>query len=128
MTATFRNNAHLQVDILDIWYSAIQPILNLKGSLPALVFQPISAPIISHFSSNDGNAFGILPQDAPLTRKSSHFLMSSFCSNLWFSEVLTSLHCVVMAIDLQWGDIKDDDEVISIAQGIIDKAVALGKV
>lgn len=33
-----------------------------------------------------------------------------------------------MNIDLQWGDIKDDDMVISIAKEIIDKAVALGKV
>ncbi len=33
-----------------------------------------------------------------------------------------------MNIDLQWGDIKDDDTVISIAKEIMEKAVALGKV
>ncbi len=69
MTATFKNNVQLQVDILGIWYNSIQPILNIQGSLPALVFQPISAPITSHFSRNGGNALGISPHDAPLTRK-----------------------------------------------------------
>ena len=72
MTATFKNNAQLQADILGVWYRDVQPILDLKGSLSALVFQPISAPIASHFSKNGGNALGISPQDAPLTRKTFH--------------------------------------------------------
>ena len=70
MTATFKNDAQLQRDILGIWYADVQPILNLNGSLPALVFQPISTPIISHFSKNGGNSLGIVPHNAPLTRKS----------------------------------------------------------
>lgn len=122
MTATFKNNAQLQVDILGIWYSSIQPILNIQGSLPAIVFQPISAPIISQFSRNGGNALGISPQDAPLTRKGPWRWLLGIC------HILTSFRRVVMNIDLQWGDIKDDDTVISIAREIMEKAVALAKV
>ena len=80
MTSTFRNDAKLQEDILGIWYTDVQPLVNLKDSLPALVFQPISAPIISHFSKEGGNALGISPQDAPLTRKGSPSFSTPFSS------------------------------------------------
>jgi hypothetical protein len=43
-------------------------------------------------------------------------------------HILTRFRRVVMNIDLQWSDIKDDDTVISIAREIMEKAVALGKV
>jgi len=47
---------------------------------------------------------------------------------LGICHILTSFRRVVMNIDLQWGDIKDDDTVISIAKEIMEKAVTLGKV
>lgn len=68
-TATFKNDAHLQQEILAIWFEITKPFVNVtKGFIPALVFQPLSEPIISHFSRRGGNALGITDSDAPLTR------------------------------------------------------------
>ena len=69
MTLTFKNDAKLLSDILDIWYQDIQPIINITSFLPALVFQPITLPVIDKFSKNGGNALGITEADGPLTSK-----------------------------------------------------------
>ena len=69
MTATFKNNAKLMADILDIWLADIQPILNITSFLPSLVFQPLTEPIIANFAKNGGNALGITSADGPLNSK-----------------------------------------------------------
>jgi len=70
-TATFKNDATLLGDILDIWYADIQPIINITDFLPSLVFQPLTEPIIHNFAKNGGNALGIIDADGPLTSKLS---------------------------------------------------------
>ena len=69
ITATFQNDAQLMVDVLKIWHADIQPIANISNFLPALVFQPITEPIIKHFAKNGGNALGITDAEGPLVCK-----------------------------------------------------------
>ena len=74
MTLTFQNDAKLLGDILSIWHTDIQPILNITDFLPALVFQPLTKPVIDNFAKNGGNALGITYTDGELTSKSSPLL------------------------------------------------------
>ena len=69
MTLTFDNNAEILGDILNIWYQDIQPIINITDFLPALVFQPLTKPVIDNFAKNGGNALGITDADGELTSK-----------------------------------------------------------
>jgi len=99
-TLTFKNDAKLLSDIFQIWQTDIQPILNITSFLPALVFQPLTVPVIQKFAKNGGNALGITDEDGPLT---------------------------IMDIDFQWADKKEDAQVLSIMRGIIDKSIALAE-
>ena len=65
-TATFKNDPNLQVKILDVFVEQMNPIKDAEGFLPALVMQPITKDMVSHFSKNGGNALGIAEADAPL--------------------------------------------------------------
>jgi hypothetical protein len=42
------------------------PINTVANMTPAIVFQPLTNDIISHFSRNGGNALGITTADGPL--------------------------------------------------------------
>lgn len=66
-TCTFKNNAGLLADILNIWHEEIQPIVNIPDFLISLIFQPITEPVIERFAKNGGNALGITDEDGPLT-------------------------------------------------------------
>lgn len=68
-TMTILNDADLMNEISKIFDQELQNIKNATNLLPALVFQPISEPMISHFSKNGGNALGITKADGPLIRK-----------------------------------------------------------
>lgn len=57
---------------MDIAMEETKPIQNFTDMVPAVVVQPISASMISHFSKNGGNALGITPADGPLLRKYYH--------------------------------------------------------
>ena len=67
-TFTTKNNVQLMADIQDLFASEISGIANASHLLPALAFQPISAVMIKHFSSNGGNALGITDEEGPLIR------------------------------------------------------------
>ena len=65
----------------------INPINTVANMTPAIVFQPLTNNIISHFSRNGGNALGITTADGPLicTYLQSkgplvHFTDSMYCS------------------------------------------------
>ncbi|TGO18194.1 hypothetical protein BPAE_0391g00060 [Botrytis paeoniae] len=58
-TLTILNDADLINEISKIFDQELQNIRNATNLLPALVFQPISEPMISHFSKNGGNALVI---------------------------------------------------------------------
>lgn len=46
-------------------------VKGLPGALPALVMQPISESVITHFSKNGGNALGLADTKGPLMRMST---------------------------------------------------------
>ncbi|KAN0089830.1 FAD-binding domain containing protein [Hyaloscypha variabilis] len=65
-TLTVKNSPTILNDIVNIFQEEINPINTVENLLPALVIQPITEDIISHFSKNGGNALGITTADGPL--------------------------------------------------------------
>ena len=65
-TLTFKVNADLLSKIMDIYVEETEPIKNVPGILPGIVFQPINKDEISLFSKNGGNSLGISNEDGPL--------------------------------------------------------------
>jgi len=65
-----KNSASLMADITAIYMEEVEPIKNVTGVVPSLIFQPITLDQISHFSKNGGNALGITPNAGPLNRRS----------------------------------------------------------
>jgi hypothetical protein len=68
-TLMTKNSPTLLSEILEIFMEEIENVKNVTGVLPALVLQPLTAAVISHFSKNGGNALGITAADGPLARK-----------------------------------------------------------
>lgn len=62
-TATFKNSPKLQTKITELFVHEVEIIKDAAGLLPALVMQPITEPMISHFSKRGGNALGIGESD-----------------------------------------------------------------
>lgn len=62
------NSASLMADMVAIYMDEVEPVKNVTGIVPSLVFQPITTDMISHFSKNGGNALG-LDGEGPLNRK-----------------------------------------------------------
>ena len=99
-TATFRSNPALQSRILDIFIAEITPLGDAVGIIPALVTQPITKPMVSHFSTRGGNALGILPSDAPL---------------------------ILMSLAIMWLSPSDDARILAAATRIVSQSVAAAK-
>ena len=68
-TATFKTSPVLQAKIFEIFVEELESFKDAASLLPALIFQPVTKPIISHFSKNGGNALGIKESDGPLSCK-----------------------------------------------------------
>ncbi|KAI4128306.1 MAG: hypothetical protein LQ338_002805 [Usnochroma carphineum] len=100
LTATFKNNAQIQRQILDIFIEEIDPIKNLTGALPALVMQPISNSVIAHFGKNGGNALGLADTEGPL---------------------------MLVNLAVMWSNAADDNKIYSATQGVIERSVAAAK-
>jgi hypothetical protein len=94
------NNEQYLNEVQAIFESEVAKIVNVSGILPALVFQPISKAMTSHFSKNGGNALGITEADAPL---------------------------VLINTSVQWYESADDALVLTYARNFIHRTVALGK-
>jgi len=112
------NNASFMLDVKDIWTSEIDNILTAEGILPALVFQPISTVMTSHFTQNGGNALGITAADGPLTRVS---LLTPSAA----VRILT--FCPVINTSIKWTNSTYDARVLAAAKNFIDRLVALAK-
>ena len=65
-TSTFKNSPDLQIQIMNMFVEEMNGVGDAAGILPALCMQPITQPMVSHFSQNGGNALGIEESDAPL--------------------------------------------------------------
>lgn len=73
-----KNSASLMAQMVQIFQDEVTPIKNVSGVLPALVLQPITTDMTSHFSKNGGNALGFTDADGPLTCTFSfHILLKS---------------------------------------------------
>lgn len=94
------NDVQILTDIQALFASQIPAIANASGLLPALVMQPISTAITSHFTSNGGNALGITAADGAL---------------------------LLINISIAWTDIADDDRIMEFAANFISSGVALAK-
>jgi hypothetical protein len=72
-TGTFKNDATLIKEIVNLFPEVLSPILNVPGLIPAVAFQPISLKIIEHMSKNGGNVLGLTPK-GPLMSMSTSLL------------------------------------------------------
>jgi len=95
-----QNNEQYLNDVLAIWEAETVNIMNITGTLPVLVFQPISLAMISHMGKNGGNALGITAANGPL---------------------------VLINVSTKWNFTSDDAAIATWAKNVIDKTVALGK-
>lgn len=116
---TFKNNADLMKDVYnDIWYPAVQPIMNITGFLGTLVFQPITEPIIENFAKNGGNALGINSTDGPLTSRLPPMSERG-------QDALT--RPVVLNMDFQWNSTSNDNQILSTLEDITARSRALAE-
>lgn len=99
-TATLKNSPELQIKITELFVHEIETIKDAAGLLPALVMQPITEPMISHFSKRGGNALGIAESDGPL---------------------------ILLNLAVMWSSVADDDRVIAATTRVRDGAAALAK-
>ena len=99
-TATFKNSPDLQSKILDLFTHEVEPIKDAPGLLPAVIFQPITASQISHFSKRGGNSLGISDADAPL---------------------------ILLNLAFMWSETGDDERVLAVTQRIRDGAVTIAE-
>ncbi|KAG4030442.1 hypothetical protein MFRU_012g01760 [Monilinia fructicola] len=95
---TTLNDANLLNDICKIFDQEVQKIAHATDVLPAIILQPISEPIISHFGKNGGNALGITTEHGPL---------------------------ILINISIQWASIDDDSRIMAFAETCIARATAL---
>jgi hypothetical protein len=66
-TVTFKNDATLIKDVIQIFVDEAAPLLNISGFAPAFAFQPLSLNIIEKMSMNRGNTLGLSTDEGPLT-------------------------------------------------------------
>jgi hypothetical protein len=71
-TATFKVDADLMSDIIDIYLSAVHPYTSIPGALMSCNMQMLTRHEIEIFAKNGGNALGIKPEDGPLFCKFYH--------------------------------------------------------
>ncbi|KAH8769239.1 hypothetical protein BGZ57DRAFT_987095 [Hyaloscypha finlandica] len=98
-TLTVKNSPTILNDLLNIFMDEINPINTVANMTPAIVFQPLTNNIISHFSRNGGNALGITTADGPLIS----------CA-------------VVVNIAISWSSANDDAKVFGAASSFISRS------
>ncbi|MCJ1461410.1 hypothetical protein MMC07_000007 [Pseudocyphellaria aurata] len=99
-TATFKNSRMLLSKVLEIFASEIEDIKDVADILASLVIQPITKPMISHFSKNGGNALGLVESDGPL---------------------------ILMLVAFRWSSADDDARMYATSDRIIDTSIAAAK-
>ncbi|RDW59488.1 FAD binding-containing protein [Coleophoma cylindrospora] len=92
-----QNDAELMNTIVSIFQSETNGIVNASGLVASCVFQPITVPMLSHFSKNGGNALGLSASDGPLN---------------------------LVEVDISWSDAADDERIYAVARSIIQQANA----
>ncbi|KXT15390.1 hypothetical protein AC579_2219 [Pseudocercospora musae] len=82
-------------------FTKLEPVLmsttkDVEGIVPVMLFQPLTAAVIRHFSENGGNALGITEKDGPL---------------------------LLMSLPVMWWDSSQDEEVSAFARTVMDRCV-----
>lgn len=101
-------------DMVAIYMEEIEPIKNVRGIGPSIIFQLITTDMTDHFSKNGGNPLGLAGQ-GPLNRKC--ILSLHILSIL----ILT----IVINVDISWSNASDDERVLAAAQNIVNRSVAV---
>ncbi|KAK5170588.1 uncharacterized protein LTR77_005177 [Saxophila tyrrhenica] len=65
-TATFRITREMLQVILDIFMEELEPVKEVEGMIPALIYQPMSNEVLTRFSRNGGNCLGLEGEEGPL--------------------------------------------------------------
>ena len=97
---------------LDIWLEEIEPLADVEGALPSIMFQPPPARV----NVNGGNCMGFSDSDGPL--------ISMSCLLFHFSP---TNDFIVYSIQFRWYHQKDDELVHSVGKKIIDRVEATAK-
>ena len=98
-TFSFRNDARLAVQILNLCYEKFSP-LEESINLVACAFQPLPVNYIREMQKNGGNALGLEPEDGPL---------------------------VIINVGIEWLDPADDEAVNKAIKEFVDDGVRLAK-
>ncbi|KAE9373188.1 FAD-binding domain-containing protein [Stipitochalara longipes BDJ] len=99
-TVTFKNDAQLIKDVIQLFIDEATPLLNLTGFAPAFAFQPLSLNIIEQMSKNGGNALGLSVDEGPLT---------------------------IMNLNWGWALASDDSAVYAAVDRFVSRSVSLAK-
>ncbi|KAL8685431.1 MAG: hypothetical protein Q9218_007764 [Villophora microphyllina] len=78
----------------------LSPLTNLNGSLPALIFQPISKSTIAQMSKNGGNALGLADTEGPL---------------------------MLVNLAVMWSEPADDDNIYAATSRVIERSASAAK-
>ncbi|KAL8825679.1 MAG: hypothetical protein Q9191_004268, partial [Dirinaria sp. TL-2023a] len=136
-TATFKNNADLQVKILEFFVKEVEGIKDAAGILPALVMQPITKDMISHFSKKGGNALGIAESDGPLICKPRSLKLRAkpsitlslfhFTAKPNPTQIADGKRKPVMNIAIMWTSKSDDARIVAAANRVISASKSAAK-
>ncbi|TKX22577.1 FAD-binding domain-containing protein 27 [Elsinoe australis] len=97
---TIKNDYELLLFAKDVFFEKIPDAANAPGSLPVLIFQSISVPILEKMQKNGGNPLGLKVEDGP-------FMMVQM--SVW------------------WADAKDDDLIYKSTSDILGAIKAESK-
>jgi hypothetical protein len=122
-TVTFKNDATLIKDVIQIFVEEAAPLLNISGFAPAFAVQPLSLNIIEKMAMNGGNALGLSTDEGPLT--SSFIPFPTFLLPKFKPTNLTSI--TVMNLNWGWNLTSDDDAVYAAIDRFVSRSVELAR-
>ncbi|RDL32612.1 uncharacterized protein BP5553_09068 [Venustampulla echinocandica] len=99
-TVTFKNDANLIKQLVQIYVEETSTVLDIPGILPFFSFQPISLNIIDKMKKNGGNVLGLSEADGPL---------------------------VIMNVNWGWSDAADDARISDTVLRFFSRSIALAK-
>ncbi|KAM0263967.1 hypothetical protein ACHAQJ_001002 [Trichoderma viride] len=98
-TFTVQNSASLMADMVAIYLEEVEPIKNVTGIVPSIIFQLITTDMTDHFSKNGGNPLGLTGQ-GPLN---------------------------LINIDISWSNASDDERVLAAAQNMVNRSIDVAR-
>jgi hypothetical protein len=75
-TISYKPSRELNSRLLDVFTEMVEPLKPIKGFVPGITFQPLSASTMKFTKSNGGNAMGLDEEDGPLTSRQFSFYLS----------------------------------------------------